>query len=500
MRLKSGSDIRGIAVQTENSNVTLTMEAICDITKAFLKWLSEKVGKDKLTIAVGNDVRISCAGIYQAVKDSVLSCGCDVIYCGMATTPSMYLLLKESGWDCDASIMITASHLPYDRNGLKFFTPEGGLSSEDITDVLSLAQKGASLKSVGVGTERKDSFMGKYCEKLINVVRDGTGTLAPLFGKRIIVDASNGVGGYFANDVLSQLGAITDGSINLTPDGDFPGHVPNPEAPEAIQALSDAVIKSHAELGVIFDTDGDRAAVVDGNGKLINRDNLIALTAAVLLNNRPATIVTDSVTTDGLTEFIGGLGGKHVRFKRGYKNVIDEAKRRNAAGEYCPLAIETSGHAAFMENYFLDDGAYLVCKLLIAYHIQSAKRQKLSDLIAKLPTPAEENEVRLRFNKQSQNYILEGDRVIAELKFYAQHDKNWSLAPDNYEGVRINFLNSDCDGWALVRQSVHDPVLPINFASRKVGGNRQMAKAVYYVVAKYPFLDVSALEQFIKSL
>lgn len=495
--LKSGSDIRGIAVQSENSEVTLTFKAIYDITRAYVKWLADRTGKTVLKIAVGRDVRISGDAIYAGVQKAVTESGCTLFNCGVSSTPSMFVLLKESSWECDGSVMITASHLPYDRNGLKFFTPDGGLSSKDIDDIIELAEKGEALPKV-LGGVVEQSFMDDYCRKLVNMVRTDTGKSAPLFGKRVIVDAGNGVGGFFVKKVLQQLGAITDGSINVEPDGNFPNHAPNPEDPAAIAALSAAVISSRAELGIIFDTDVDRAAIVDGNGKHINRDKLIALTAAMLLEEKPATIVTDSVTTDGLTEFIENHGGKHVRFKRGYRNVIDEAIRRNAHGEYCPLAIETSGHAAFAEHYFLDDGAYLVCKLLIAYSAQTTKKEKLSDLIADLKVPVEEDEVRVRFNVHSENFKREGERIINEIKYFAEKDKRWSLVPDCYEGVRINFADGAGGGWALIRMSVHDPVMPINFASREKGGNKKMAKSLFYLLEKYPFLFTGTLKKFIE--
>lgn len=123
------------------------------------------------------------------------------------------------------------------------------------------------------------------------------------------------------------------------------------------------VLAAKADLGVIFDTDVDRSAVIDGHGVAINRNRLIALLSAVVLRERPgATIVTDSVTSDGLAEFISALGGKHCRYKRGYKNVIDKGVELAAAGEDVPLMIETSGHGAMAENHFLDDGAYLAVK------------------------------------------------------------------------------------------------------------------------------------------
>lgn len=497
--LKSGTDVRGIAVQTEGNEITLTSDAIFDLTKAFLKWVSDRVNKSFLTVAVGYDVRISSEAVFATVQKAVIESGCNLIYCGLSTTPSMYMLLKDENWDCDASIMITASHLPYDRNGLKFFTVEGGINSSDLDEIIQLAENEECLPR-RLGNLLEQSYMDTYCKKLVAVVRTGTGKSAPLFGKKIIVDASNGVGGFFAKKVLQQLGAITEGSINLNPDGTFPAHAPNPEDGEAMAALCKAVVSSKAELGIIFDTDVDRASIVDGDGRPISRDKLIALTASTILMSEGgagATIVTDSVTTDGLTDFIESLGGKHVRFKRGYRNVVNEAKRRNAKGERCPLAIETSGHAAFEDNGYLDDGAYLVCKLLIAYAQQAARKLTLGDLITSLVSPVEEDEIRIKFNEESVNFRREGERIIQELRFFAECDKRLTPATDDYEGVRINFPEGFGEGWLLLRVSVHDPVLPVNMASMRTGGNKIMAKQLYFMLEKYPYLDVSELKEFI---
>ena len=137
-----------------------------------------------------------------------------------------------------------------------------------------------------------------------------------------------------------------------------------------MEFIRSAVLKEKADLGIIFDTDGDRAAVVFSNGEEVNKNSIIALMAAILAENYPnTTVVTDSVTSDHLTTFLESVGMVHHRFKRGYKNVINESIRMNAEGIESHLAIETSGHGAVKENYFLDDGAYMsvrvICKLAI---------------------------------------------------------------------------------------------------------------------------------------
>lgn len=487
-RLKSGTDVRGVAVKAA-SEITLTDEAVTLITKAFVKWLSLKTGKTNFKIAVGNDSRISAERLVNCVKSALLSSGCGMVYTGLSSTPSMFILLKKSDFGCDASIMITASHLPYDRNGLKFFTPDGGLDGGDIDEILQIACGNDFISGKGYYEEK--SFLDEYSAILVKTVEAACGIL-PLKGKKILVDAGNGAGGFFTEKVLKPLGADTSGSQFLEPDGTFPNHIPNPENKEAIDSLSRAVVREHADLGIIFDTDVDRAACVDKNGGEINRNALIALCSAILLKDKKGAIVTDSVTSDGLTEFIESLGGTHVRYKRGYKNVIDKCKELNDAGTYSPLAIETSGHAAFKENYYLDDGAYLITKILICMSGQAKRGKDVTDLIAGLKRPAEEQEIRISFNENSVDFKKEGARVIEDLKKIAQADEDMTLAKDNYEGVRINMFG----GWTLVRMSVHDPVMPINFESDVLGGNRKSALKLLSVLRNYPFLNTENLTKY----
>ena len=484
--LKSGTDVRGTAV---GENITLTDGAVCAISRAFVKWLNVKSGKTRFKIAVGNDSRISADRILKSVKEGILSSGSDLIYTGLSSTPSMFILLKKSDFECDASIMITASHLPYDRNGLKFFTPDGGLDSQDIDEIFDIASREDFLN--GQGSYFEKPFMDEYSRLLVNLVRRSCNCDRPLEGKKIIVDAGNGAGGFFTEKVLKPLGADTTGSQFLNPDGYFPNHIPNPEDSKAIDSLKEATVKYGADLGIIFDTDVDRAGAVDANGTEINRNRLIALLSAILLRDKEGVIVTDSVTSDGLTSFIENLGGKHLRFMRGYKNVINKCKELNESGVYSPLAIETSGHAAFKENYFLDDGAYVIVKLLIL--LASLKEDEtIADLIKDLPEPVESDEVRISFSDPS-SFREKGAVVLQKIEKRVKADKSLSLAPQNFEGVRVNLS----DGWFLIRMSLHDPVMPINFESNCEGGNKISAQKLLNMLSDFSFLNTDNLYKFI---
>ncbi len=487
--LKNGTDVRGTAVGgVEGDPVTLTDEAVTLIAKAFFVWAQKKLGKRPI-VAVGCDSRLSSPHIAGLCAKAVASCGGDAVLTGLSSTPSMFMLLK-SDFGADASIMITASHLPFQKNGLKFFLKSGGLEGSDVAKVLEIASAGGFPE--GNGSVSEKSYLKEYAAGLVAMVRSACGEDEPLKGKRILVDAGNGAGGFYCDLVLKPLGANTAGSQFLEPDGRFPNHIPNPENAAAMKSVSEAVVKNKADFGIIFDTDVDRAGAVASDGEEINRNRLIALISAILLKEKAGAIVTDSVTSDGLAAFIAAKGGKHVRFKRGYKNVINESKRLNESGVYSPLAIETSGHAALKENYFLDDGAYLVTRLLISLAKLSKENKALLDLIADLKEPAEAKEVRLKF-KAGCDFKTLGKTVIEEVTALAAQTAGLSLAPDNFEGVRINFDGQNGNGWALVRMSLHEPILPVNAESDEKGGVAKILNRLYGFLKKYDFLDAENL-------
>ena len=487
-QFKSGTDIRGVATDgVAGQPVNLSDEVIEQITAAFALWLSEKRGKslNELKISIGHDSRISAERISAAAVRTLYSAGVSIIDCDLASTQSMFMTTVRL--DCDGAIQITASHHPFNRNGLKFFTPEGGLSGSDITAILEKCQAGTNVLE-------KLNFMKQYAEELRELIKheaNADNYDLPLKGFKIIVDAGNGAGGFYATEVLAPLGADTNGSQFLEPDGMFPNHIPNPEAPEAMEAIRSAVIKSNADLGVIFDTDVDRAGCVDSKGTEINRNRLVALASAIALEKCPGgTIVTDSITSDGLKEFIEDtLGGVHYRYRRGYRNVIDKAIELNAQNTPCPLAIETSGHAALQENYFLDDGAYLITKIIIKMIKLKNEGSSIDELISKLREPIESKEIRVKI--LSEDFATVGKDIIEKVTEHAQNTDGWFVAPDNREGIRVSFNDFEVKGWFLLRLSVHDPILPINIESNTENGVKIIAKRLYSIMSDFDNIDIT---------
>ena len=498
MKLKSGSDIRGDALEHDGVQPMLTVEVAECVGYAFALWLAKKTGipADKLTIAVGHDSRLTGPTLKDGLIRGLTAADCDVLDCSLCTTPAMFITTVEPATNCDGAVMITASHHPWYKNGFKLITREGGLEGKDIGEILKTAME----VKIPQRLVKPFDFLSVYKERMAKMVRERLEDDAkcPLLGLHIVVDAGNGAGGFYA-DFLEELGAKVDGSQFLEPDGHFPNHIPNPEDKGAMESISKAVVAAGADLGVIFDADCDRAAIVDEKGRAINRNRLIALISAILLEEKAgATIVTDSVTSSGLAKFITEWGGTHYRFKRGYRNVIDEAVRLNDEGIDCPLAIETSGHAALKENFFLDDGMYLVTRLICEAMNRKREGLTLGSLIDELAEPAESTEIRM--NIVEEDFRAAGQAVIETVLSKTLEDASWHLAPDNREGVRISF---DLDGgvdnaWFLLRLSVHDPVMPLNAESDVPGGVKQMLTKLYELLKGNEVLDLTPLKNVVE--
>lgn len=494
--LINGSDIRGIAVATDEHEANLTATEVKKIANGFLHLLKDKnIGNHPLRIALGFDSRITGPEIKDVLVEIFVQAGVTVLDAGLATTPAMFMATQYEEINADAGIMITASHLPYFYNGLKFFTKEGGAEHEDMEKIIAYSEN--EWLSSDKGKVEEISLIDSYSKDMVNKIQKATNLDQPLKDFHIVLDAGNGAGGFFAKKVLEQLGADTKGSQFLDPDGHFPNHVPNPDNPEAMASIQKAVLDNEADLGIIFDTDVDRAAVVDNSGEVINRNNLIAVLAHIVVGEEPgATIVTNSPTTTHLKTFINELGGKQYRYISGYRNVINKAIDLNKEEISTPLAIETSGHAAFRENYFLDDGAYVVAKILMLLPELRKEKKQLSDLIKNLKQPAEAQEV--RFKILAEDYQIYGQKVIQELEGFVESTEGLAVEGDNREGIRVNVSEHFGEGWFLLRMSLHEPLLVLQVENDVEEKNNEVFSRLAVFFKQYEKLDLSRLNEVLK--
>ena len=210
MHLISGTDVRGVAM---GGQAELTAEATARIAAAYGHWLAGKQDKETgtLRISVGMDSRLTGPALKEAIIQGLCDTGAAVYDCGMASTPAMFMSTVTEGYAYDGAIMVTASHLPAERNGMKFFTPEGGIDKPDLIEILTIGENGEDLSANEPGQVREAAFMDAYCALLADKVREALGEDTPLTGSHIVVDAGNGAGGFFVEKVLRVLGADTAG-------------------------------------------------------------------------------------------------------------------------------------------------------------------------------------------------------------------------------------------------------------------------------------------------
>ncbi|CAN8235667.1 unnamed protein product [Cochlearia groenlandica] len=542
-RLQNGSDVRGVALEGEKGRaVDLTPAAVEAIAESFGEWVAanESHGNDVIRVSLGWDPRVSGGKLSTAVFAGLARAGCLAFDMGLATTPACFMSTLLSPYEYDASIMMTASHLPYTRNGLKFFTKKGGLTSPEVEKICDLAARKYANRLTKVSTLIKTrpeqvDFMSAYSKHLREIIKERINHPehydTPLKGFQIVVNAGNGSGGFFTWDVLDKLGADTFGSLYLNPDGMFPNHIPNPENKIAMSRTRAAVLENSADLGVVFDTDVDRSGVVDNKGNPINGDKLIALMSSIVLKEHPgSTIVTDARTSMGLSRFITKRGGRHCLYRVGYRNVIDKGVELNKDGVDTHLMMETSGHGAIKENHFLDDGAYMVVKIIIEMVRMrlAGSKEGIGSLIEDIEEPLEAVELRMNILSEPRDAKAKGIEAIETFRQYIEDGKlkGWELDSCGECWVSEGCLVDSNDhpsaidahmyrakvwdegsgeeyGWVHMRQSIHNPNIALNMQSMIHGGCLAMTRLFrdkfLEASGMVRFLDISDFDDYIAS-
>mmetsp|Transcript_102066 Transcript_102066/g.286183 ORF Transcript_102066/g.286183 Transcript_102066/m.286183 type:complete len:654 (+) Transcript_102066:255-2216(+) len=557
-QLESGSDIRGKfvdhprrgsvaavakAIRNENNVPALTPFSAHCLGFAFASMMkqqqqSQNAGRANdddrdIVLCVGRDPRphgVAIADAFARGAESVR--GARVVYTGLASTPSMFEFCRSSL--CDGGVMITASHLPADKNGMKFFTADGGFEKSQIKTLVSLAQQhsiGWYDQATIPPTSGRDAvfcsewvdWMPYYASELkAALVREVMGDNAKgdpkkaLGGLKLVLNSGNGSGGFFKR-VLEDLGADVSASINTEPDGEFPAGIPNPENPSMIEQTIRVCEAANADLGILLDTDADRCGLVaprtigdDGvlsDYEAINRNRLIALMGVIFARQSPGcTVVTCSVTSEGLSNFLrNDLGLNHVRHVKGYANVIHRAKSLSESGEAnAEVAIETSGHCALKENDYLDDGTYTAVKTVGLLAREKAKNPNTSllSLLEGMKEMSEVTEIRMSpVDGTLESTSLLFDYAALEIEARCSSIPGWSLDRENLEGIR---LSSGSDGsFFMLRKSLHDPVLSLQVeASSKDSAKTTIVEPIIAIFESDPQiqsgLNFSSLKDYVR--
>lgn len=428
-------DIRGIAGDT------LTPDDALAVGRAFGSVVARRGGE---TVCVGWDGRLSSPSLADALTDGLASAGLEVIRVGLGPTPMLYFARKTL--DADAGVMITGSHNPPEYNGIKTLTRSGPFFGEEIRKLGRIAATGDFVSVEG--SVRTIDVIDAYVEGLAAAHR-GTRDL------KVVWDAGNGASG----EVLRRLLPKLPGTHTLLfdeIDGRFPNHHPDPTVEENLVQLRAEVARLGADFGVGFDGDADRIGAIDGLGRVVWGDQLLAIYAEDMLKKFPgATIVADVKCSGALFEHIAKHGGKPLMWKTGHS--LLKAKMIEVGS---PLVGEMAGHVVFNDGWGFDDGLYCAARLL---DLVSRSGTTLAALRDRLPTMINTPETRFQVDESRKFAIVTEarDRLRAA-----------GARMNDIDGVRVD---TD-DGWWLLRASnTQDALIARCEASDEAGLERLKA-------------------------
>jgi phosphomannomutase len=432
-------DIRGI------TGKTLNPEDARAIGQAFGTLVRRKGGK---RLQLGRDGRLSSPSLEAAVAEGLLSTGCDVYRIGEGPTPMLYYSVHEK--NADGGLQITGSHNPPEYNGFKLMIGKKAFFGEDILTLGKLAAKGDF--EVGNGSAHDEPVFDSYIARLARDFEGGGREL------RVAWDSGNGAAGP-AMEALSKRLPGKHVLLNVEVDGRFPNHHPDPTVPKNLEQLQAAVAKDKCDLGIAFDGDGDRIGVVDGQGRILWGDQLMAVLARGVLSALPgATIIADVKASQILFDEIARLGGKPLMWKTGHSLVKSKMAETGA-----PLAGEMSGHIFFAHRYYgFDDALYAAIRLL---SIVAHSKPSLADLRDALPSVI--NTPELRFQCDDDRKFKVVDEVKARLAAEGAE-------VNDVDGVRVK----NADGWWLLRASNTQDVLVARAESTTPEGLERLKQAI----------------------
>ena len=372
-------------------------------------------------VVVGRDVRISGDVLAGGVARGLSRAGCDILMVGIVTTPMLYF--STIHFEANGGVQVTASHNPPEWNGFKLVKPGGatlsaGAGMEELKEMVinqrfREAERKGEIKEVDALTPYVELMVSKF--KLSR-------------GLKIAIDYSNGAAAIAFPKIAERLGLEVE-AINETPDGRFPGHLPEPTE-ETLKDLQDLVVRVGADFGAGFDGDGDRVVFVDDRGRIIPGD--ITLAVYVKYLEKRGKVVYDVSSSNALKEVILENGCEPVEMRVGRAFILNAVREQNAV-----IGGEKSNHFYFPEIWGFDDAVYATLKMAEIV-LKSGKR--LSQLVDEIPHYP---------SIPIKTYECADEVKWKVVEDIAEQYRSRGLEINTIDGVKAYFD----DGWVLIRPS-----------------------------------------------
>ena len=432
--IKSISGIRGTIGGTVGENLT-PIDAV-KFASAYGVWLKQQRNKDSHKVVVGRDARISGEMIQNLVMNTLVGLGIHVVDLGLSTTPTVEVAVPME--HADGGIILTASHNPKQWNALKLLNAKGEfLNGEEGAKILKIAESNdmmfADVDSLGKITKNQ-AYIDMHIDEVLNL---------PLVNKKaiedanfkVVVDGVNSTGGIAIPLLLERLG-VHPVKLYCEPNGHFP-HNPEP-LKEHLTDLSEAVVKEHADFGIVVDPDVDRLAFMDEKGEMFGEEYTLVACADYVLSETPGNTVSNMSSTRALRDITEKHGGTYEASAVGEVNVVELMKKNNAV-----IGGEGNGGIIYPELHYGRDALVGVALFL---SLLADKKMSVSALRASYPN---------YFMSKKKIQLTPGLDVDGILKVMETKYAHENLT--TIDGVKIDFS----DSWVHLRKSNTEPIIRI---------------------------------------
>lgn len=433
------------------------------IVKGFATFLKKRTMTE---IVVGYDNRSYSPHFAEAAIRALMSSGFKVYDIGLSLSPVTYF--AQYHLNCQAAIMITASHNPNGWSGFKLAHDfSKTLGPPEVKELFEIVMKEEFTEGQG-GSREKVDVRNAYIDKVVNSVHLNRENLP-----RIVIDAGNGGAGVFAYEIFQKIGCVTF-QLNCDPDSNFPHYDPNPSLLIARERLKEIVTHPYikADLGIGFDGDGDRIGVVDENGDNVWSDKILMILAQQLLEKKQnAKIVFDVKCTEALPEVIRANNGIPIMWITGHSYIKSKMHEEKA-----DLAGERSGHIFIGgDDYYGYDDALFTAAKLIEYLSHAGK--SINKILSEFPQYITSPEIKAHCPDNVKYSIVE--KIKKEFK------DEYGDRVNTINGARVMFDN----GWGLVRPSSNLPELVIIFEGKTEQDMKDVRKIFRKKLDEYPEIN-----------
>ena len=450
-----GYDLRGLVGSELNA------ETVGLLGKGYATWLLQRKIFD---CVLGYDCRNSSPEFRDIMAKELTDAGITVYDIGMTLSQIAYFacyLFRTRGM-----IMITASHNPKEYNGFKFGTGYSEtMLTEDIIELRDLVKSGKFVTRTPKGVVIQKDIKQDYIDDLKR-------RIDPIRRFKVVVDSCAATTGVYLPDILRSVGCEVI-EQNTTPDGNFPVGTPDPTEHEVQQRLADRVLKEKADLGFSYDADGDRIGIVDGTGRLIWNDVLVALFAKDVIASLPGSkIVYNTLCSKIVDDVIRDAGGKAVMWKTGHSFIKAKVHEERA-----PFGGELSGHIYFVDNFYGHDDGAIASLRLLGYLTRVDK--SLAEAVDELPKYISSPEIKVGCPDDVKFQIV-SDKIGGEMKKLYPSAKYVEI-----DGVRMDTEKE----MLIVRASQNGPYLTVKFEGKTQDAYDTLKKQVSAILHTFTEVD-----------